>query len=101
MADDSYLAMSEIAMDESMINRVTACATQQARLGNAPDIVSASSFGLGVKDWAKNNQFVWAASPGWGAAWASAQAGGNEAPGKDPAVITDAMILSAVQDLVS
>lgn len=46
-------------------------------------------------------QFIWdlAATPGWAPAWASAVAGGNPDPGNDEGVITDGMILSAVQPM--
>ena len=45
------------------------------------------------------NEHIWqvTASPGWGEAWASAVAGGVANPGRDAGVITDGMILSAVQ----
>jgi hypothetical protein len=49
------------------------------------------------------NRYVWAASPGWGGAWDSALAGHPDdpayEPGRDPAVITDGMILATVQQL--
>lgn len=38
-------------------------------------------------------------APGWADAWESALAGGHEQPGRDEAVITDEMILAAVQNL--
>ena len=49
-------------------------------------------------------QYQWrwklASQPGWDAAWDSAVAGGIEDPGADQSVITDGMILSAVQMLI-
>jgi hypothetical protein len=101
---DSYLAISEIATDEFMTERMRAAATQQAHLGSAVDIGGDSSpWGLSVIDWVANNRYLWAASPSWGAAWESALAGHPDEPeyqpGKDPAVITDGMILSTVQAL--
>jgi len=51
-------------------------------------------------EWAHSKAFLWAGSPGWGDAWASAIAGGMENPGQNPGVITDGMILSAVQGLL-
>jgi hypothetical protein len=51
-------------------------------------------------DWANSKAFTWASSPGWDAAWASALAGGDEQPGRNPGVITDGMILSAVQGML-
>jgi len=47
--------------------------------------------------WQAANMLDLCASPGWDEAWSSASAAGNETPGRDPAVITDGMILSAVQ----
>jgi hypothetical protein len=50
-------------------------------------------------EWAHSKAFLLAGNPGWGAAWASALAGGNTEPGRDPGVITDGMILAAIQSL--
>jgi hypothetical protein len=56
-----------------------------------------------VFQWVEANAYVWASSPGWGAAWDSALAGHPDddtyEPGRDPGVITDGMILSTVQAL--
>lgn len=96
---DSYLSISAIAGDQWMRERVTAAGTQQSYLGNAPLIQP------GVFQWVENNRYVWAASPGWGAAWDSALAAHppetepDYEPGRDPGVITDGMILSTVQQL--
>lgn len=89
--EDSYLSISAIANDEFMQERMKACATQQSELG--------SVFIGEPLAWVVNNRYIWASSPGWGAAWDSALAGGNEAPGKDTSVITDEDILSTVQHL--
>jgi hypothetical protein len=92
---DAYLAISEIANDNWMQERVAACATQQTHLGTAQ-----------VGDpwtWMKTSRYLWASSPDWGAAWDSALAAHPDdpdyEPGKDPAVITDGMILATVQAL--
>ena len=47
--------------------------------------------------WANENQWRVSASPGFADAYESAQAGGVERPGRDPAVITDPQIEAAVQ----
>jgi DsbC/DsbD-like thiol-disulfide interchange protein len=81
----SYLTIAAIAEDTSMRRRIAACAAVE-----------------GVQDaetWAYRNSLNVAAQPGWAAAWESAGAAGNLDPGSDPAVITDGMILSAVQAL--
>jgi hypothetical protein len=94
---DSYLSISEIATDQWMRERMLAASTQQSYLGSAPLIQP------GVFQWVENNRYVWASSPGWGGAWDSALAGHPDddtyEPGRDPAVITDGMILSTVQQL--
>lgn len=74
----AYWDIAMMAQDPDLYGRVQACYAQE-------------------KPAAVINMLVLAASPGWDAAWASAVAGGNETPGRDPAVITDGMILSAVQ----
>lgn len=81
----SYANIVSAARSQSLIDRVTACAAQQH---------------LGMPErWAKDNAWQVAAQPGWGDAWASAVASGIEDPGADEGVITDPMILSAVQTL--
>jgi hypothetical protein len=82
---DSYLSIAKISVDTMMRYRVTACAATEGDPN--PEI------------WTSTNAFRWASQPGWGAAWDSALAAGNEKPGEDPAVITDEMILAAVQHL--
>ena len=91
----SYLNQSEIAGNPSMFSRVAQCAAQQGE--KDPD------------GWTQINRRIWAASPGWDAAWASALASHPDPdppvppdfkpydPGADEAVITDPMILSEVQ----
>lgn len=83
----SYLNQAEIAEDSWMIKRVSQCATQE----NIED----------ADTWVLTNRRVWAAAPGWDAAWSSARASHPDDvqynPGADEAVITDEMILSQVQ----
>ena len=79
----SYWDIAQMSADPDLTSRVAAAAAQEG----AAD----------PRNWAADNMLTLAASPGWGEAWASAVAGGNEQPGRDPAVITDGMILSAVQ----
>jgi hypothetical protein len=96
---DSYLAISSVANDEFMKERMRAAVTQQQYLGNTPNIASDVSL------WVDQNRYVWASSPDWGAAWDSALAAHppesepDYEPGKDPGVITDGMILATVQKL--
>lgn len=91
---DAYLAISQIATDQFMNDRVRACAAQQ----QVPDPAT----------WTLANQYTWAASPSWGEKWEYALAAHPDdgdpdtpayEPGADPAVITDADILATVQAL--
>lgn len=99
---DSFLAISEIANDQWMTERMNAAATQQAHLGNAPAVLSVGVPGDPLL-WVSVNRYVWASSPSWGEKWDYANASHPDdpdyEPGKDPAVITDADILSTVQAL--
>jgi hypothetical protein len=81
----SYLTISTIAEDPVMRRRTAACAAVEG----VPD----------PEGWAYLNSLLLAAEPGWSEAWESAVAGGNPDPGGDGAVITDTMVLSAVQKL--
>jgi len=85
---DTYRSIDLMTADTALQGRCRAAAAQQAAPGDPVQ-------------WAHDNRYRVAASPGWGAAWASAIAGGNQDPGADPAVITDGMILAAVQALLA
>lgn len=92
---DSYLAIAEIADDEAMNERMNACVMQQVQLGTISPRDPLS--------WVSQQRYTWAASPGWGEAWTYAKSThtGDQTyePGRDEAVITDAMILATVQAL--
>jgi hypothetical protein len=79
----AYWDIAQMSADPDLTSRCAASAAQEG----APD----------PRNWAADHMLVLAAQPGWSEAWASALAGGNESPGRDPAVITDGMILAAVQ----
>jgi hypothetical protein len=81
----SYYDIAQMSADLDLTSRVAACAAQEGK----PD----------PRQWAADRMLVIAASPGWSDSWAYAVANGNEFPGRDAAVITDANILSAVQPL--
>lgn len=85
----SYLTQSIIADDPYMRLRVASAAAQEgvALTGIEPDA------------WTVEWRRVWSTAPGWDAAWESAQAGGVADPGSDPAVVTDAQILSQIQTM--
>src|SRR6187200_1562581 len=100
---DSYLSISAIANDKNMVERMNAAATQQQHLGSIDVNMPNTSAPFSAQAWVHDYRYVWASSPGWGAAWDSALAAHPDdpdyEPGKDPAVITDGMILSTVQQL--
>lgn len=102
---DPYLTISAIANDEFMKERVTACATQQAHLGNAPVIINDpinQPYTWAAQNWVDQNKYLWASSPSWGEKWASYLVSNPDGePGKDEAVITDADILATVQALTN
>lgn len=95
---DTYLSIAAIANSRLMYERVLACATEQAHLGNTPLISS-------PVNWVGENNYLWAASPGWGEAWVAAvaahQGEQNYKPDKDETVITDEMIRTTIQRLGS
>lgn len=51
--------------------------------------------------WQRDHSWEVASAPGFGDAYASAIAGAVERPGNDPAVISDAQILGAVQAIMA
>lgn len=88
----TYLTVATITTDAAMVNRVTACAYEQARAG--------SVFVPDPAQWVTIHRWEWAASPGWADKWEYALAAGNPDPGADGSVITDGDILATVQYLV-
>jgi hypothetical protein len=87
----SYYAQHQMAYDGALVGRVTAAVAGEHQAGNTTQ---------DPEQWTSQNRHFWAASPGWADAWDSAVAAENPDPGADPAVITDAQILSAVQALL-
>lgn len=81
----SFDNVADVAESASLRRRITACAAQEGE----PDPDS----------WAYLTRWQWAAAPGWGAAFASAEVSGDPDPGAAEDVITDAMILTQVQDM--
>ena len=84
---DAYLTVSTIAADSAMRSRVAAAYAAEQ---NGPE-------SAGAESWAYSNAYWWASSPSWAEKWDYATNTGNESPGGDPAVITDADILAQVQ----
>lgn len=82
----SYTTQAQLARDSDLIIRAAACAATQ----NIPD----------PETWAWRHQWQFSAQPGWDAAYAYAIASGTDFPGKQDSVITDSMILAAVQSIM-
>jgi hypothetical protein len=85
----AYYDVAALARDQDFLSRVTAAYSQE--------LTAAGQLPLDPWSWVYQRQWTFASMPGFGDAYASALASGNPAPGQDPAVISDAQILSAVQ----
>jgi hypothetical protein len=83
----SYSTLAAAARDNQLADRIAACAATQGE----PE----------PEQWARLHMWALAASPGWDDAYSYAVTAGNPAPGNDSGVITDGMILAAVQPLLS
>lgn len=86
----SYLDVAELRDDGNIARRIMAC-------------VAVEGIDVEPGVWVTEHSWEFAAQPGWADAWASAKAGHADddayQPGRDGSVITDAMILSAVQSI--
>lgn len=94
----SYATVSVIAQDPDIAARVRGCIANEVMANQFMSISTLRArLDLSASMW------LLAASAGWAAAWESALASvrpdGSPTIGNDPAVITDGMILSAVQAL--
>lgn len=81
----SYKTQAKLAEDTELSPRITAAVALE---GEREPV-----------QWVYANRWQLSAQPGWDAAYAYAIAAGNTHPGDDEGVITDGMILSAVQAL--
>lgn len=86
----SYLTITRMVQSGVLQQRMIACAAQELHDGQDP------------VTWVGLNTWLLCASPGWSEAWdsADAAAGANGDHGHNEGVITDGMILSAVQGLI-
>lgn len=84
----AYYDISLLANDGDFSQRTMACYATETLESPQADFPA---------QWWSNHSWDMAAMPGFGDAYASAVASGVENPGRDPAVITDGQILSAVQ----
>lgn len=79
----SFHTQATLAEDYHILRRIASCAASE-----------------GVKDpmtWAAAHAWEFSAQPGWDTAYEAAIATGNMSPGSTNTVITDHMILAAVQ----
>lgn len=83
-----YWETSQLARDSDFQSRIAACYGTET-LAQDPE------------SWSVLHQWQIASAPGFGDAYTYAINSGNPAPGKDPSVITDAQILSAVQFILT
>lgn len=84
----TYHTQAALSSDGALRERIAACAAAEGIKSPHPT------------SWADEHQWQLAASPGWDAAYAHALATGVQNPGADASVITDGMILAAVQPLI-
>lgn len=83
----SYYTQSLLAADQNILLRATACAAIEGE----PN----------AQGWAWEHAWRLSAQPDWDAAYASALENDVEHPGRDGSVISDPMILAAVQAIRS
>jgi hypothetical protein len=81
-----YFEQAQLSTDNDFTLRIAASAAVEKDLTDT-----------NATTWATDHQWQIAAAPGFADKYSSALAGGVSNPGRDPAVISDAEILSAVQ----
>jgi len=84
----TYYEVSLLARDPDFQSRIAAC-------------YGIETMAQDPESWALMHQWMMASQPGFGEAYAYALLNGNPNPGRDPAVITDNQILSAVQMIIT
>jgi hypothetical protein len=92
----SYSTISQATVDVPFQNRVAAAVAREA--WNSASL-AATAFGELAREstWSAMLQMIWPVAIDTEAAYESAVIAGNPDPGGDPAVVTDAAILSATQ----
>lgn len=83
----SYQTQAILARDNDIILRLAACAATQ-NIENP-------------EQWAWNRSWKFSAQSGWDTAYAAAIKANTENPGKSETIITDSMILKAVQAVIA
>lgn len=88
----AYSDIALLARDLDYTARVTAAYASETLTEPEP---------VNPEIWSRDHAWEMAAQPGFGDAYASALAGGVVRPGNDPAVISDAQILAAIQSVIA
>lgn len=91
----TYADQHAMSRDSDLVARITACAATQ-ELPPGPLFTRG-----GPREWVSRNAIRVTAKPNWPEAWASAIAASVVNPGLDQGVISDGMILSAVQAVLA
>lgn len=91
----TYADQHTMSRNSDLVARITACAATQ-ELPPGPLFTRG-----GPREWAARNAIRVTGQPGWPEAWASAVAASIVSPGLDQGVISDGMILSAVQSVLA
>jgi hypothetical protein len=91
----SYNSLHAASRDQPLTNRVIAACQQEAR--NNPNVSDTAFAAEVIDNPAEGVELVWPVAIATEAEYESALAANNPNPGGDEAVITDPMILGAVQ----
>lgn len=85
----TYANVADMVDSQSLRRRMLACTAQEGKV-HPPD---------GPEAWLMPRIWEIVSTPGWEQAWAAAEAGGIPDPGGNEGVITDGMVLSAIQPM--
>ena len=91
----SLKSLDTASHDQVLIARVAACVQQEAF--ENPAVLTSEFREMVIKNPGDGGRMVWPVAIATEAEYASALANGNPDPGGDESVISDSMILSAVQ----
>jgi len=91
----SFNSLTQASQDPGLNSRTIACVQQQAHQN--PALADTDYAAIVVANPAEGIRMVWPVALNTEAEYASALANGVPNPGSDESVITDAMILAAVQ----
>lgn len=91
----SLNSLHAASIDQALINRTVASVQQEAR--ENPSVADSAYAATVVENPAEGIRLIWPVALNTEAEYESALAAGNDNPGGDESVITDGMILAAVQ----